>query len=176
MGKPYQTGLPDKKLQLKLQPYFSRDLAKLVKETENREQQCLDIYSRINADITKKTPKGQPPATLKPPLVESSLFASQVEAPEQFRITKSATSKNKKMIFLTVEYGDYDDNAKSMYHWKNMVILINEDNHWKIDNFTDFPENKAAIVGQYDVESSLKEFPSCTNDYKDYEKNNSYRH
>jgi hypothetical protein len=164
MGKPYNSGLPDQNLQKELQPYFSIEFAKIVKEAESRESECIRIYSKYNEEIENKTPRGKAPATLKPPLVESSIFASQNESPDSFKIV-SATSKNKKII-LTINYTAYDRGTAANFTWKNKVLLTHENGLWKIDDFIDMEDqsNKPEDENAY-VKSFLKSFPSCKNDF-----------
>jgi hypothetical protein len=165
MGRPYNIGLPGQSLQKKLQPYFSNELAQVIKETETRESECIRIYSKYNTEIENKTAKGQAPATLKPPLIESSIFASQYEPPDAFKILSAIPEKNK--ILLMIEYTAYDAGTSANYTWKNKIELIHENGIWKIDDFVDINDlgNKAKDKNTH-VKSFLKTFPSCKNDFK----------
>lgn len=175
MGKPYRTGLPDEALQKKLSPYFSKGLAKLLLEAEHRQDECLAIGAKINRDILKHTKRGETPAILKPAMIEGSIFAMQYESPDGYKVIKS-NIQDKNTLSLVVEYSYHDSTAASAYHWKSKVILINENDQWRIDNFIEIPLEAGNTGKPDDVRSSLNNFPSCINDYKNYEKDNSYRH
>jgi hypothetical protein len=165
MGKPYYTGLPDSALQKKLHLFLSAEFFEAIKQAEIRESECIAVYGKHNQQVIKVTPKGQAPAILKPPLVESSIFASQYEPPDSFKIL-SATPKNKKMMLL-VEYTAFDGSTSANFTWKNKALLIRENGAWKIDDFIDMddPDNKTEDENAY-VKSFLKTFPSCKNEFK----------
>jgi hypothetical protein len=165
MGKPYNIGIPDVSLQKKLRPYVSAELNKTIKEAAMLETECMTVYGKHNKQIMMATPKGQAPEILKPPMVEGSIFVSQYESPDSFKIL-SADTKNSK-IMLVIQYTAYDGSNSANYTWKNKVELIHENGVWKIDDFIDVedPSNKPADEKTH-VKYFLKNFPSCKNEFR----------
>jgi hypothetical protein len=165
MGKPYFMGIPDASLQKDLRPYLSAELNKTIKQAAILESECMAVYGEHNKQIIKVTPKGQAPEILKPPVVEGSIFASQYEPPDSFKIL-SVTAKNNK-ILLVIEYTATDGSNSSYYTWKNKTELIREKGSWKIDDFMDMNDTGDKLQPENDsVKSFLKTITSCKNDFK----------
>jgi hypothetical protein len=152
-------GLPDKALQKRLDPYLSKEFSKILRRAKIYEEGCIRLYSNHNASVTKKTPKGEAPETLKPPVHEGYVFVIQNDPPDSYKIAQSFIEYQK--AFLIVEYTSHDKTTKTNFSWKNKVVLVYENHGWKIDDFISIPEDTDKGQTPHRVKQDLYEYQSC---------------
>jgi hypothetical protein len=159
MDSANNPGLPDKALQKKLNPYLSKKFLKALKHAKSQEDGCIKLYANYNANILKKTPPGQAPETLKPPVYEGYVFVIQNDPPDSYKIVQSFIEYQK--AFLMVEYTSHDKTTNTNFSWKNKIALAYEGNSWKIDDFISVPEDTDKGETPYRLKQDLYEYQSC---------------
>jgi hypothetical protein len=173
IGDSYAEGLPGKSLQSKIRPFLSKSFSQLLKDVDERQVECIKITGKIDDDINKNKPENEPASSTKPPLMEGAIFTSNNEAPQKYRTIKS-TPISRSQSRVTIEYTYIDSSGRQPYVWQNDALLIQENGHWKINDFLSIPQADDTDRKSYSVRSQLTEFPSCKNYFSDYEKNNSH--
>lgn len=174
-GSPFKAGLPDEEMQASIRPYLSNSLSELLASTKARENECVDVVARIDADINKRKSPDESDTSTKPPLFENTIFTSGNEAPHKYKILDAAMPEASKSMVM-IEYTYIGENSQDSHVWRNEAIVILEDGQWKIDDFLSIPQENDTDKKRYSVRDELTDFPSCKNYFEKYEKDNTYRH
>lgn len=108
------SGLPDAAGLVRLGPYFSAPLRKLIQTAQTTQARCQ-----------KKHPDE------KPPWIEGDMFSSSFEGFTRFQVVTAGAPKGSATVYkVNFEYVD----RNSKVAWTDEVALIKEGGRWVIDN------------------------------------------
>jgi len=107
-------GIPGPDELKQLQPFVSRALYTLL-------QQASDTEAKYRAALNNQAA----------PMIEGDLFTSLFEGATAYRIDSCETEGNK--AYCQVRF-TYESKDSATENWKDKVLLVKEDQHWRIDD------------------------------------------